>query len=285
MAGRRFFTGILNSMENEQNIAITDLDYKGYLKITDLLELQCPLADPGCHDEMLFIVIHQAFELWFRLMIHEIDRVFALLAQDDVQESERLVRRLTSIVHLFLPQLRILETMIPSDFIKFRDLLKPASGFQSFQFREVEFASGLKDEKYIAMFSSDAAATARLKKRFDEPSIWDRFVKLLDGRGFDVHDEQSQIRTIVGIYHPGGDHDLRMLCEALIEYDEMFSLWREHHIRMARRMIGGKPGTGQKLAEQAYGKAGPLGTMGVEYLASTLDKRFFPILWDARTEM
>jgi len=273
-------------MASEQNTA-TDLDYKGYLKLANLLELQCPLADPAaeCHDEMLFIVIHQVFELWFRLMIHEIDRVFTLLDQGDTLESERLIRRLTSIVRLFIPKLSVLETMIPSDFIKFRDLLKPASGFQSFQFREVEFASGSKEERYINMFRSDPEATARLKKRFAEPSLWDRFVKLLTRRGFDVHDEEAQIHTIVDVYRRGGDHDLRMLCESMIEYDEMFSLWREHHVRMAQRMIGGKPGTGQKPAEETYGKSGPLGTMGVEYLASTLNKRFFPILWAARTEM
>src|SRR5438128_2470277 len=108
-------------MASEQNTA-PDLDYKGYLKIGDLLGLQRPLADPGCHDEMLFIVIHQVFELWFRLMIHEVDQVFALLDAGDTLESERLIRRLTSIVRLFIPKLSVLETMIPSDFIKFRDL-------------------------------------------------------------------------------------------------------------------------------------------------------------------
>src|SRR5262249_3047055 len=212
-------------------------------------------------------------------MIHELDRIFVQLDEGDSRESERLIRRLTSIVRLFIPKLSVLETMIPSDFIKFRDLLKPASGFQSFQFREVEFASGLKDARYIAMFKSDPEAKARLQKRFDQPSMWDRLLKLLERRGYDVHDERTQIETIVSIYRRGGDHDLRMLCEALIEYDEMFSLWREHHVRMAQRMIGSKPGTVQKVAEETYGKAGPLGTMGVDYLASTLGKRFFPILW------
>src|SRR3954470_21395588 len=141
-------------MATNQNTA-HDLDYKGYLQLTNLLDLQCPLADPGCHDEMLFIIVHQVFELWFRLMIHELDRVFILLDQGDTLESERLVRRLTSIVRLFIPKLSVLETMIPSDFIKFRDLLKPASGFQSYQFREMEFASGLKEPRYLGMFKGD----------------------------------------------------------------------------------------------------------------------------------
>src|SRR3954470_3185760 len=168
-------------MPTESNTT-PQLDYKGYLKLANLLELQSPLADPECHDELLFIVIHQVFELWFRLMIHEVDRIFQLLDSDDTLERERLIRRLTSIFRLFIPKLSVLETMIPSDFIKFRDLLKPASGFQSFQFREVEFASGLKDAKYIAMFRNDAEATARLQKRFAEPTLWDRFVQLLQRR-------------------------------------------------------------------------------------------------------
>src|SRR5215467_7964359 len=185
-------------MPTETN-KVHDLDYKGYLKLDNLLELQCPVSDPNCHDELLFIVIHQVFELWFRLMIHEVDRVFDLLDSDDTLESERLIRRLTSIVRLFIPKLSVLETMIPSDFIKFRDRLKPASGFQSYQFREVEFASGLKEDRYLAVFRSDPEATARLRKRLDEPAIWDRFVGLLSRRGFDVGTEQSQVQTIVRV--------------------------------------------------------------------------------------
>lgn len=262
-----------------------DLDYKGYLKLDELLRLQQPLADPSCHDEILFIVVHQVFELWFRLLLHEIDKIFALLDQDDVLESERLIRRLTSIIRLFIPKLSVLETMMPSDFVQFRDRLKPASGFQSVQFREIEFASGLKDRRYMGMFRGDAVATGRLEERFAEPAFWDHFAGLLRRKGFKVEDEASQRQAIVEIYRPAGDHGLRILCEAMIEYDETFSLWREHHIRMAQRMIGTKAGTGQAIVESTYGKASPMGTMGVEYLAQTLTKKFFPILWAARTEM
>ena len=262
-----------------------DLDYKGYLKLEELLKLQQPLADPPCHDEALFIIVHQVFELWFKLVLHEIDEVFKMLDQGDVIESERLIRRLTSIIRLFIPKLSVLETMMPSDFIQFRDRLRPASGFQSVQFREIEFACGLKDRKYIGMFKDDPAATARLEKRFSEPSFWDHFVALLGRLGHNAGNEVSQQQTIVSIYKRQGDHALRVLCEAMIEYDEMFSLWREHHIRMAQRMIGSKPGTGKALVESAYGKASPMGTIGVEYLAQTLNKKFFPVLWAARTEM
>jgi tryptophan 2,3-dioxygenase len=262
-----------------------DLDYKGYLKLEELLSLQRPLAEPACHDETLFIVIHQVFELWFKLVLHEIDKIFEMLDQGDVIESERLIRRLTSVVRLFIPKLSVLETMMPSDFIQFRDRLRPASGFQSVQFREIEFACGLKDRKYIGMFKNDAAATARLEKRFREPSFWDHFVALLGRLGYRPGNEELQREAIVTIYKRGGDHALRVLCEAMIEYDEMFSLWREHHIRMVQRMIGSKPGTGQQLVESTYGKTSPMGSIGVEYLAQTLNKKFFPVLWAARTEM
>jgi tryptophan 2,3-dioxygenase len=262
-----------------------DLDYKGYLKLDELLQLQQPLAQPPSHDETLFIVVHQVFELWFRLLLHEIDKIFELLDAGDVIESERLIRRLTSIVRLFIPKLSVLETMMPSDFIQFRDRLRPASGFQSVQFREIEFASGLKDRKYMGMFKDNVEATARLEKRLGEPAFWDHFVGLLKRQGYNVEDEESQRRAIVGIYQRDGDHALRILCEAMIEYDEMFSLWREHHIRMAQRMIGSKPGTGQGIVQSTYGKTSPMGTIGVDYLVQTLTKKFFPVLWAARTEM
>ena len=262
-----------------------DLDYKGYLKLDELLKLQHPLADPPTHDETLFIIVHQVFELWFKLVLHEIDKIFEMLDNDDVIESERLIRRLTSIIRLFIPKLSVLETMMPSDFIQFRDRLRPASGFQSVQFREIEFACGLKDRKYLGMFKNDPAAAARLEKRLAGPAFWDHFIALLYRRGYTTDTEESQRQGIVSIYKRDGEHALRVLCEAMIEYDEMFSLWREHHIRMAQRMIGSKTGTGQQLVESAYGKTSPMGSIGIEYLAQTLNKKFFPVLWAARTEM
>jgi tryptophan 2,3-dioxygenase len=266
-------------------VMLTALDYKGYLQLDELLKLQQPIAEPPAHDETLFIVVHQVFELWFRLLLHEIDRVFNLLDHDDVIESERLTRRLTSIVRLFIPKLSVLETMLPSDFIQFRDRLRPASGFQSVQFREIEFASGLKDRKYLSIFKDDPDATARLERRFAEPAFWDHFIGLLERQGYSVGSEEAQRQAIVSIYKSEGSHALRILCEAMIEYDEMFSLWREHHVRMAQRMIGSKPGTGQGTMETLYGKGSPMGTIGVDYLIQTLTKRFFPVLWAARTEM
>src|SRR5438876_6154955 len=176
-----------------------DLDYKGYLKLDELLKLQHPLADPPTHDETLFIIVHQVFELWFKLVLHEIDKIFEMLDNDDVIESERLIRRLTSIIRLFIPKLSVLETMMPSDFIQFRDRLRPASGFQSVQFREIEFAAGLKDRKYFGMFKDDPAATARLERRFNAPAFWDHFVGLLNRQGYNADNEEAQRGAIVEI--------------------------------------------------------------------------------------
>jgi tryptophan 2,3-dioxygenase len=183
-----------------------DLDYKGYLKLDELLSLQQPLADPPSHDETLFIIVHQVFELWFKLVLHEIDKIFEILDQGDVIEGERLIRRLTSIVRLFIPKLSVLETMMPSDFIQFRDRLRPASGFQSVQFREIEFACGLKDRRYIPLFKADPTATARLEKRLAEPAFWDHFVALLGRNGYKVESEEAQRQSIVLIYKRDGDH-------------------------------------------------------------------------------
>ncbi len=267
-----------------QDIPADKLTYERYLKVPELLELQKPLANPASHDEMLFIISHQVFELWFRLMLHELSLILSLLDEGDIREPERLLRRLTATVRLFIPKLTVLETMIPSDFIEFRDNLKPASGFQSRQFREIEYICGSRDHRYLAMFADHPEARRRLEARLREPSLWDRFVNLLDGRGFSVETEDEQESAIVEIYINPEHHELKILCEAMIEYDEMFSLWREHHVRMAQRMIGRKAGTGQNLVETAFGQ-GPLGTMGVEYLTQTLNKRFFPLLWAARTRM
>ncbi len=260
------------------------LTYESYLKIKELLDLQTPLAQPESHDEMLFIISHQVFELWFRLILHELERIVRLIKADEPREADRLLRRVTDTVRLFIPKLSVLETMIPSDFIKFRDNLMPASGFQSRQFREIEFICGARDIRYIEMFAGTPATRERLQARMDEPSLWDHFLGMLEGRGFDVADEESQETAVARIYGDPKQLDLRLLSEAMIEYDEMFSLWREHHVRMAQRMIGSKPGTGQTLVEAAFG-TGPLGTMGVEYLARTVSKRFFPVLWAARTRM
>jgi tryptophan 2,3-dioxygenase len=266
--------------------APSDVSYSSYLKIPELLQLQKTLSRPESHDEMHFIVIHQVFELWFRLMLYEVRAIGGHLDAGRIAAASHLFKRLNAILAVFFPQIEVIETMTPGDFLKFRDLLKPASGFQSVQFRELEFLSGSRDERYLRMFEGDEDAQARLKSAMATPPIWERFRNLLKSRGFDIATEAAELKSIVSIYRDEAHSDLRALCEDMLQYDKLFSLWREHHVRMAERMIGMKPGTGQKAVAYSFGeKAGPMGTMGVEYLQRTLTKRFFPALWAARSEL
>ena len=266
--------------------APSDITYGSYLKIRELLELQKPLSRPESHDEMHFIVVHQVFELWFRLMLYEVRAIGGHLEAGRVAPATHLFKRLNSILTVFQPQIEVIETMTPTDFLKFRDLLKPASGFQSVQFRELEFLSGSRDERYLRMFEGEDDAQARLKSALVAPTLWEHFRALLKSRGLEFATDAAEIQSIVRIYSEDAHADLRALCEEMIQYDKLFSLWREHHVRMAERMIGMKPGTGQKSVAYSFGdKAGPMGTMGVEYLQRTLTKRFFPVLWAARSEL
>ena len=252
--------------------------YPEYLRLRDLLSLQERLSDPPHHDEMLFIVIHQVYELWFREMIHEIEEVMASLASGKVRRATRLYRRLIEIQRVLLQQLPVLETMTPADFNEFRDLLNPASGFQSGQFRELEFLSGMKEASLLKLPTLDVESRALLQSRFDGPTLLDALDGVLRARGFALPApgasglSPARIAALKIIYDHHDEHDdLYQLCEAMIEYDENFQLWRYHHSRMVERMIGRKPGTG--------------GSEGVGYLARTLDKRCFPDLWEVRTHL
>lgn len=261
------------------------LTYGSYLRIPELTSLQRPLSSPEIHDEMQFIIVHQVFELWFKLALHEVEAIFGHLAAGRTIEATRLFKRVESIVRCFLPSLEVIETMVPSDFVKFRDLLMPASGFQSWQFREVEFAAGLREERYLKMFEDNPEAAKRLKGWLKRPTLWQAFVAHLGSRGHAVADEEAQRRAVAKIYADPASNDLMMLAEAMIELDETFQLYREHHLRMAERMIGHKPGTGVADVHYAFGRQGPMGTQGVAYLSSTVKKKFFPVLWEARTAM
>jgi tryptophan 2,3-dioxygenase len=252
--------------------------YGEYLKVEELLDLQQPLSDPPQHDEMLFIIIHQVYELWFREMIHEAEAVMSALAENKARRATRLYRRLIEIQRVLVQQISVLETMTPNDFNTFRDLLNPASGFQSAQFRELEFISGMKEPVLMKALSMQPAQLARLELRLEQPTLYDAFDDLLRRTGFPLPGAGSadlsgaRISALKTIYDHRDDHDdLYQLCEAMIEFDENFQLWRFHHIRMVERMIGRKRGTG--------------GSEGVGYLARTLDKRCFPELWEVRTHL
>ncbi|MDQ3817661.1 MAG: tryptophan 2,3-dioxygenase family protein [Acidobacteriota bacterium] len=259
------------------------LSYNKYLRVPDLIALQDCLSDPAHHDELLFITIHQTYELWFKQILHEIDAAISQMNEDRAPAATRSLRRVVEIEKVLVHQIHILETMTPINFLAFRDELNPASGFQSMQFREIEFSSGLKDLTVLDSFSDDEFARSRLRCRNDSPTLSDALYSLLRRRGFDAPaDEEKQTeverrksygkrtRAVLEILtHFETRLEEFQLIESLIEHDEYFSLWRHHHVKMVERMVGAKPGTG--------------GSEGVGYLRTTLDKKFFPELWEART--
>ena len=261
------------------------LSYNKYLRVAELIGLQECLSDPAHHDELLFITIHQTYELWFKQVLHEIDAACRQLGESRAIAASRSLARVVEIEKVLVNQIHILETMTPISFLGFRDQLNPASGFQSMQFREIEFASGLKDEGLISNFGGDEFALARLRARFDAPTLADEFYSYLRRRGLDAPADDASLareerqklygrrtRAVLEVlthFEERGEEFL--LSEALIAHDEYFQLWRAHHVRMVERMVGAKRGTG--------------GSEGVGYLRTTLDQKFFPELWEARTHL
>jgi tryptophan 2,3-dioxygenase len=240
----------------------------------------------GAHDELQFIVIHQAFELWFKLLLFELEAVRAALFADDVPTATHLLRRVQAVVRMLTAGWPVIESMRPIDFLEFRSELKPASGFQSLQFREIECLSGAKDARFLPVFDDAPEDATALQRRLAEPTLWDGFVALLRARNLPVDGEGVLLQTIVAITRRQRGADLYELVEALLEYDLVFSAWRQRHVLMAERMIGARPGTGEaSVARMIAGEGGAGGEYfsGVPYLKSTVARRFFPLLWEART--
>jgi tryptophan 2,3-dioxygenase len=246
------------------------LSYGSYLHVDDLLALQRPLSSPEHHDEMLFIIIHQVYELWFKQLLHEMGAVMRALERDELLAVTKHFRRIHTIQRLLEQQIDVLETMTPQEFNAFRDNLNPASGFQSIQFRELEFLCGVRRTETLKYIQTSDAQRERLERRLNEPSLYDKVKDLLRRRGFATGTHDELLATYKAIYQaPEAQYDLYLLLEDLIEFDERFLLWRGRHVRMVERMIGAKKGTG--------------GSLGAAYLAQTLDHRFFPELWEVRT--
>jgi tryptophan 2,3-dioxygenase len=252
--------------------------YADYLKLDGLLALQEPGPD---HDEMLFIVIHQTYELWFKQILHELDHLERLLAADQLPRAGHAMKRVLTILKVLVGQVDILETMTPLEFLGFRARLESGSGFQSAQFREFEFVLGHKRRGALEHYPEGTEGRARLERRFNSPTLWDWFARFLNGRGHAVpigilHRDVTQPiqpspdlqKTLVAIYR--GDPALAEFCERLVDLDEGVQEWRYRHVKMVERTIGSKPGTG--------------GSAGAEYLRSTLMKPMFPDLWAIRTE-
>lgn len=261
----------------------SQITYNSYLQVDNLLSLQTLESNPPMHDELLFITIHQAYELWFKQILFELDSVIARLKLFDIYEAQRLVNRVVRIEKLLVDQIHILETMTPRDFATFRSALNPASGFQSVQFREVEYLTGIKDDSVMKGIRLNDEEQGRLERRLKAPSVRDIFYDVLQHKGYDVvspnmsgewtpNDHQRTLNALLEVYsRPEHHFHIYNLCEALVEHDQSLLLWRFHHVRVVERLIGRKPGTG--------------GSAGVKYLSSTLTKRGFPLLWEVRAHL
>src|ERR1700730_14752123 len=254
-------------------------DYSTYLRIDHLLDLQHPLTD-GAHDEMLFIVIHQVYELWFKLVLHELDHTVSELSANRPQAAIPSMRRTVSIDELLIAQLHVLETMSPEGFLEFRDPLAPAAGFQSGQFRAITFLGGLRDASRFVESIMSRRDRGDVRRRMEMPTLYEALCSCLRECGVDAvdgdgaEDKARRLEAIAELYR---DHAtpqralLHELCELYVDHDEAIARWRFHHTLMAAREIGTRPGTG--------------GSRGVEYLRRTIEQRFFPDLWEVRSRL
>ena len=264
------------------------LTYGSYLRLEQLLSAQQLESEKTtgspAHDELLFITVHQVYELWFQQLLHE-----ATAARDAMLESsgapgasgagdvdrnwwaQHLLRRMHVIERVLVHQIDVLETMTPQDFLQFRQTLAPASGFQSVQFRELEFLSGAKDASFVDRFKAlTAQERDRLRRRLDEPTLWDAFVEVLAARGLPAGNDEQVVDSVRRAAHDRSSYaDVWALAEALLEHDELAAAWRARHVMMVERMIGTKTGTG--------------GSSGADYLRSRLEVRYYPLLWELRS--
>jgi tryptophan 2,3-dioxygenase len=257
------------------------LTYADYLQLDELLELQRPRSSPPEHDEMLFIVIHQTYELWFKLLLHELDKIKADFSCNEVFGAIHTLKRIRTVMKTLVGQLDILETMTPISFTSFRDRLEDASGFQSVQFREVEFVLGYKRPGTLKYQPNDQAVE-RLRRRLQERTVADHFLDLLEHQGLTVphdlrerdpeqpHEPDERIQeALFSLYSTRPE--LSILFELMMDFDEGLQEWRYRHIKLVERTIGSKKGTG--------------GSPGVEFLKQSLFMPVFPDLWAIRHRM
>ena len=254
------------------------LTYGSYLRLPQLLDAQHLESDPPAHDELLFITIHQVYELWFKQLLHEVVAARdAMLAAgeggDRLWWAQHLLQRVHVIERTLVQQVDVLETMTPQDFLEFRQRLAPASGFQSVQFRELEFVSGAKDAAYLERFRGlTEDEQARLRCRLDEPTLWDAFVAVLRAHGLPADDDEQVADSVRTTAHDRTRYAaVWALAEALVQHDELAASWRARHVVMVERMIGAKSGTG--------------GSSGSEYLRGRLPLQYYPVLWEVRSRL
>lgn len=249
------------------------LTYGSYLRLEHLLDQQRLESDPPAHDELLFITIHQVYELWFKQVLHEATAARDAMLSGALWRAQHLLRRVHTIERTLTQQVDILETMTPQDFGEFRHRLSPASGFQSVQFREIEFLSGAKDPSFVRRFRGlSKPEHARLSARLAEPTLWDAFLVVLTEAGFPAATDDEIRRALQTVARDRSRYAaIWELAEALLQHDELAASWRARHVVMVERMIGTKPGTG--------------GSSGASYLRSRLDLRYYPLLWGLRSSL
>jgi tryptophan 2,3-dioxygenase len=260
---------------------MNELTYASYLKLDKLLDLQEPRSKPEEHDELLFIVVHQVYELWFNLMLHELERVRDELIAGELWQAVAGFKRLVSVMHTLVEQFNVVETLTPMSFNSFRDRLDTASGFQSAQFREVEFFLGYKRAD-VLKYQPDPIAVERLKKRLNEPSINDALYVFLEKAGVTIPPEVKQRDVtlptagnttvqdgLLRLYK--NCPDMEVLFELMTDFDEGLQEWRYRHVKLVERTIGSKQGTG--------------GSLGVEFLKKSLFLAVFPDLWAIRHKL
>ena len=258
------------------------LTYGSYLALEQLLSAQRFESDPPAHDELLFITVHQVYELWFKQLLHEAAAARdAMLGRGTAAGTgpnrlwwaQHLLQRMHAIERVLVSQVDVLETMTPQDFLEFRQALAPASGFQSVQYRELEFLSGAKDPSFVRRFKGlTEAETERLRRRLDEPTLWDAFLHVLRERGLPAGTDDEVTASVRRAAHDRAAYsDIWALAEALLQHDELAAAWRARHVVMVERMIGTKTGTG--------------GSSGAAYLRSRLPLQYYPLLWELRSHL
>jgi tryptophan 2,3-dioxygenase len=248
------------------------MTYANYLKLDQLLGAQQPLS--GLHDEMLFIVIHQTKELWMKEMLHELQLAVRLVEEDHFAQAYKAMARVSRIQAVMTLSWEVLSTLTPVDYLKFRNVLGTSSGFQSEQFREIEFRLGLKEPNFLNQYDEGSAGRARLERALAEPSLREASHGALERAGFDLGDRsvEAVARAWLEVYRDADRwFDLYELAEKLVDIDDALAAWRHKHVLTVERIIGKKPGTG--------------GSAGAPYLRSTLEKRVFPELWTLRTDL
>ncbi|PJK09529.1 tryptophan 2,3-dioxygenase [Lysobacteraceae bacterium NML95-0200] len=259
------------------------MTYGGYLDLDTLLSAQQPLSNPPHHDEMLFIIQHQTSELWMKLLIHELTAAIEHLRHDRVWQFGKVAARCKRVLEQLISQWSVLETLTPAEYMQFRDVLGPSSGFQSLQYRQIEFLLGNKNAAMVKVFAHDEGAHVRLSEVLNAPSLYDEFLRYLARWGHAVpqsllgrdvakaHVFDAELLPVFANIYQDTDRFWReyALCEDLVDLETQFQIWRFRHMRTVMRVIGFKPGTG--------------GSSGVDFLKRALDLTFFPELFEVRT--